>query len=125
MSQQPPEEPGPVPPGPIQPAPPTVNPYVPYVGNLNFGAPDHPQATAVLILGIISLSACQLVGPVAWVMGSRAKKEIDAAPGRYGGRQQVVIGMVLGIVGTGILALYLLGFLVYLVFAVIFVASSS
>jgi hypothetical protein len=70
--------------------------------------PDHPRATTVLVLGIVGLVACQVAGPFAWVMGARAKREMDAAPGRYGGRGQVVAGYVCGIVATVGLVFYAL-----------------
>ncbi len=65
--------------------------------------PDHPQATTVLVLGVLSFALCQVLAPFAWVMGRRVLREIDAAPGRYGGRSTVQVGHVLGIVGTIIL----------------------
>lgn len=76
--------------------------------------PDHPSATTVLVLGILSFAVCQVVAPFAWVMGRRALAEIDAQPGRYDGRQMVQAGHVLGIVGSVILVLGLLGGLAYL-----------
>jgi hypothetical protein len=50
------------------------------------GTTDHPQGTTILVLGILSLVICQLLGPVAWIMGNNAIKEIDASPSRYGNR---------------------------------------
>lgn len=38
-------------------------------------------------------------------MGNTALKEIDAAPGRYGNRQIVQIGRILGIIGVAFLVL--------------------
>lgn len=108
MTEQPPQ-------GPAQPP---QNPYQPYgapaPGGVPYWAPDHPQSTTVLILGILGLSLCQLVAPFAWVIGGRVKKEIDANPAQYGGRSQVQIGYVLGIVGTALLGFYLLFGLVYI-----------
>ena len=73
--------------------------------------PQHPKATTVLVLGILGLVCCQLTAPFAWVMGNRTLKEIDAAPGRHGGRDLANIGMILGIVGSvlGILVLLFVG----------------
>ena len=45
------------------------------------------------------------LGPWAWVVGARARKEIDAAPGRYGGREKATAGMVMGIIATALLGL--------------------
>ncbi len=67
--------------------------------------PDHPQATTILLLGILGLVLCQVLGPFAWVMGRRALKEIDSSGGTIGGRGQVVAGYVCGIVATVLIAL--------------------
>ncbi|CAN5241863.1 hypothetical protein BH09ACT12_BH09ACT12_32680 [soil metagenome] len=65
--------------------------------------PDHPQATTILVLGIVSVFF-GVVGPVAWYMGSKAKKEIEASGGRLGGLQQVTVGWILGIIMSILLA---------------------
>jgi len=76
--------------------------------------PDHPSAQTAFVLGLVSLVGgffCWLpilVGPFAWVVGARAKREIDANPGTYGGRDKANAGMIMGIVATALLALGLL-----------------
>lgn len=121
-AQPPPEPPGVYPPYGAQ-----SNPYHPY--GVGYGAPqwapDHPQATTVLILGILGITLCQVIAPFAWVKGSRVRGEIDAAGGRYGGRSQAQIGYVLGIVGSVLLGLYVVGFLFYIAVVVIAVASGA
>jgi hypothetical protein len=77
--------------------------------------PDHPQTMTVLILGICGLVLCQVLGPVAWSMGNRALREIDASQGQLGGRDMVNVGRILGMVSTIMLALAVLFFLVLLV----------
>ncbi len=81
------------------------NPYGPPPG---FGAPDHPQATLILVLGILGLVACQILSPVAWVMGNRVVREIDASNGQVGGRSSAQAGRICGIIGTVLLGLGLL-----------------
>ncbi|MGV9414251.1 DUF4190 domain-containing protein [Nocardia sp. NPDC003693] len=88
--------------------PPPGNPPPPQPGYYGAPPPDHPQATTVLILGILSLVLCQFLGPVAWVMGKRARDEIDASHGTLGGRGMVNAGYICGIVATCLLALGLL-----------------
>ena len=56
--------------------------------------PDHPQATLVLVLGIVSVVVCGLVGPVAWVIGNRVVREIDASDGQLGGRSTANAGRI-------------------------------
>ena len=106
---------------------PPSNPYqpAPGPGPGPSWAPDHPDAAMALVLGIIGMTACQLVAPFAWVKGARVKREIEASQGRYGGGSQATIGFVLGIVGTGLLALYLVGFVFYLGFVVLAVSSGA
>jgi len=67
--------------------------------------PKHPQATTAMILGILSLVVCGVLGPFAWVMGSKAVKEIDANPHAYTGRSEANAGKIMGIIGTALLAL--------------------
>jgi len=78
-------------------------------------APEHPSATTAMVLGIIGLvgilfcgGITLVVSPFAWVIGGRALREIDAEPGRYGGREMASAGRVMGIVGTGLLVLAVL-----------------
>lgn len=85
--------------------------------------PDHPQATTVLVLGIVSLF-CAICGPFAWVMGKKALNEIDASGGTVGGRSNVMIGYVLGIVTSVVLILYLLAVIFFIVVAIIGAASA-
>ena len=75
------------------------------------GPPDHPDATRALVLGLVALVgglACLLplvVGPFAWAVGRRALRDIDAQPGRWGGRNQATAGYVTGVVATVLLVL--------------------
>ncbi len=83
---------------------------------------DHPQATTILVVGILALVLCQLAGPFAWVMGGRARKEIQASNGQIGGLQQVTIGWILGIVST---ALLVVGLLVAVLFIGIAITATT
>jgi uncharacterized membrane protein YjgN (DUF898 family) len=69
--------------------------------------PSHPQATTVLVLGIVGIVVCGLVGPFAWTMGNRTVQEIDASAGQWGGRTEAHVGRILGIVATALLILSL------------------
>ncbi len=88
--------------------------------------PDHPQSSTAFVLGLVSLIGgffCGLplvAGPFAWVMGAKARREIDQGQ-QYGGRDKATAGMVMGIVATGLLALGLL----VIVFAVGLVAVAG
>jgi hypothetical protein len=68
-----------------------------------------------MVVGIVSLvltcgyGVGLLGSPVAWWLGARAKREIDASGGRLGGRGMAQAGLVLGIVGTVLLVVAVLG----------------
>ena len=95
-----------------QPPPPGQPPYGPpnqYGAPVyGFAPPDHPQATLILVLGILGLVLCQVISPFAWVMGNRVVAEIDASNGQLGGRGQANAGRICGIVGTFLIGLSLL-----------------
>jgi Domain of unknown function (DUF4190) len=99
--------------------PPPPPPPPPGSGDGGYGAPpppaggmggpvDHPKGITILVLGILSLVCCSPLGIAAFVMGNNALKEIDADPTRYGNRQIVVIGRILGIIGMVLLVLSLI-----------------
>ena len=89
------------------------------------GAQDHPRATLSLILGIVGLVCCSIAAPFAWVIGSRAVREIDESGGRYTGRGQAQAGKILGIIGTALMVLGLLFLLVALVFGTFSVDTTT
>ena len=87
-------------------------------------APKHPQATTALVLGILGLVLCGLIGPFAWVIGSKAVKEIDANPTAFSGRSEANAGKIMGIVGTVLLGL-MIAFIGLLVVGLAATRSSS
>jgi hypothetical protein len=106
--QQPPNWGNAYPPPPQYPPPGYGHPYQP-----GPPAPKHGQATTAMVFGIVSLAGLVtcvlpiLVAPVAWILGAKAVKEIDANPGAYSGRSEANAGKIMGIVGTVLLALVL------------------
>jgi hypothetical protein len=93
---------------------PVTAPVAPAYGTV---APDHPRATLALILGILGIVACSVVAPFALVIGRGAVKDIDASGGRLGGRGMAQAGFILGVIGTVILALVLIGGIVLAIVA--------
>ncbi len=93
--------------------------------------PNHPQATTSMVLGIVSIVGgfmCLLplfMAPVAWIMGSKAVKEIDASGGRLGGRGEAQTGFITGIVGTVLLILAVIGIILFVVLVVVAAESGS
>lgn len=108
-----------------------ANPYAGQAGgvqpyNNGYAAPavlpDHPQATMVMILGILGLVVVQLCAPFAWYIGSKAKKEIAAgAPYRDGGQLQA--GWIMGIIGSVLLILTTIGIIIYVIFVVVMLGA--
>jgi hypothetical protein len=93
--------------------------------------PEHPSATTAMVLGLIGLVGILVCGgltlvvsPFAWVIGSRAVREIDENPTAYSGREMASAGRVMGIVGTGLLALGVLAVIVFFAL-VVGVATTS
>lgn len=85
------------------------------------GMTDHPQGTTILVLGILSLVVCQLLGPVAWIMGNNALKEIDANPSRYANRGNVQGGRICGIIASALMTVVA----VFVLIAIIAAAGAS
>jgi hypothetical protein len=94
------------------------NPYAGY-GTM---AQPHPQGTAILVLGIVGIVICGIAAVVAWVMGNKALKEIDANPSAYSNRQMVVVGRILGIVGT---ALWAIAIVAYVIFFIVLIGQAG
>ncbi len=111
----------PTPPEPTNPQwqqPPAAHGYSPM-------APPHPQATTVLVLGILGLVVCGLLGPFAWSTGNRVIREIDASGGSMSGRENANIGRILGIVSTALLGITLLFVILAVFVPLIFGVASS
>jgi hypothetical protein len=76
----------------------------------------------VLVLGILGLVFCQILAPVAWVMGNRVVAEIDGSMGQVGGRSSANAGRICGIVGT---AMMIGAFVLVVLFLVLGLAIGS
>ncbi|MCT8340128.1 DUF4190 domain-containing protein [Flavobacteriaceae bacterium TK19130] len=83
-----------------------------------------PNATLILVLGILSIPFCccftgvggLILGIVALVLSKKAKETYSANPELYTGYQNVKTGRILAIIGVVLSALTLLTYLVLLVF---------
>ena len=67
--------------------------------------PEQSQATTALVLGIVGLVVCWFLGPVAWWIGRKEVKAIDAGRRPPENRGSARAGEILGIVGTVVLVL--------------------
>jgi hypothetical protein len=65
-------------------------------------AREHPKGTTILVLGILSLFICGVVlGPIALVMGSNARREMAAQPNvNWTNRGSVTAGWICGMIAT-------------------------
>ena len=69
------------------------------------GAATSNRPTIALILGILGIVCCGLLAPVAWYIGSQELKAIAAGAAPAAGEGLSKAGMILGIIGTVLLAL--------------------
>ena len=90
--------------------PPPVWPPQPGVPS-PYGSPQsNSNATLILVLGIMSLVGFAILGPVAWILGNNALKTGMMDQSQVG---QVNTGRICGIIGTVILALAIVGYIVF------------
>ncbi len=91
--------------------------------NQQFGQQQLPNATAVLVLGIISIVGCfcygiigLILGIIALVMSGKAKKMYADNPGLYteSSYKNMKAGRVCAIVGLCLSACYLIFFIIYI-----------
>ena len=75
------------------------------------------------VLGVMSVIGLAFLGPVAWVVGRNVVRDIDAEPGVYRNRGVAQAGMIMGIVGTGFLALAIFAITAVLVVFLAFTSS--
>lgn len=66
------------------------------------------NGTTVLVLGILSVTICALLGPLAWHYGSDELRRIDMGMANPLKRGEVVAGRVLGIIATVLMGLSML-----------------
>ncbi len=91
--------------------------------------PEQGQAVTALVLGILSILICQLLGPVAWKLGSDELRGIAEGRRPPEGLSMAQAGRITGIIGTCLLGLAVAFLLFFLVAALagfgIFVAEST
>jgi len=69
-----------------------------------------PNATLILVLGILSIVLCQPLGIVALIMGNNSIAAYNANPGRYteGSLNNVKAGRICGIIGIALMVLWII-----------------
>ncbi len=71
-------------------------------------AAEPHRGVLILVLGILGIVVCWILAPVAWVMGNRDLEAMALGRMDPSGRDQTNIGRVLGIIGTCLIALWLI-----------------
>jgi len=84
---------------------------------------EDSQATTVLVLGILSLVVCQILGPIAWVMGNNELAGIDAGRRPPQNRGTAQAGRILGIISTVLMIIGVVFLFILLIIGL--VASTS
>jgi uncharacterized membrane protein YjgN (DUF898 family) len=115
--------------GQVPPPPPT---YQPSYGTPAYGAydPNHAaftalegRSTTVLVLGILGLVLCQILAPIAWVMGNKVRDEAVAMGRVEPGNNKA--GRICGIIGTCLIGLFVVGFVLLIVAGAVAGTSGS
>jgi len=65
------------------------------------------QAITALVLGILGIVCCQICAPIAWYMANNERKAIREGRAPAAGEGIALVGYILGIIGTILLALWL------------------
>lgn len=95
-----------------------------------YGPPNHPKADLAFILGLIggpvafvTCGLSLLAAPFAWYFAALVRREVAASPGQYSAdTSKVTAGLVLGIIGTALLAL---GFILVAILIIVAIADPS
>jgi hypothetical protein len=90
-------------------------PPIPAPGGYGSGQGPYSEqvsGTTVLVLGILGVTVCGCCAPFAWIMGNKALAAIDAGRANPIERGNANIGRILGMVGTGLTVVGLLGYIV-------------
>jgi ABC-type phosphate transport system permease subunit len=88
------------------------------------GYAETSQATTALVLGILSVVVCQILGPIAWVIGHKELEAIDGGRRPPVNRGMAQAGKILGIVGTALLGLVVLAVIAWVVILVLGISTA-
>jgi hypothetical protein len=79
----------------------------------------------ILILGILSLMVCMPLGILAWILGADDLKAMDAGTMDPGGRGTTNVGKILGIIGTILMILTIIGAILFVALVGIGAATAA
>jgi len=77
------------------------------------------RGAVILAFGILGFVVCQLFGVAAWVMADKDLREMDLGYMDPSGRDMTMVGRILGMVGTALMALSVIAFLCIILFSAV------
>lgn len=91
-----------------------------YLSNSNSGAAPLPNATATLVLGILSIVICFICGVIALIISNRDVSMYKANPGLYSesSYNSLKAGRICSIVGICLQVIALSFYIIVIIFAV-------
>ncbi len=66
------------------------------------------QAITALVLGILGVTCCGIAAPIAWYIGNQELQSIQAGTSPAAGEGLAKAGKIMGMIGTGLMVLWLL-----------------
>ncbi|HSO49228.1 MAG TPA: DUF4190 domain-containing protein [Acidimicrobiia bacterium] len=87
--------------------------------------PEASQATTALVLGILGIVLCPILGPFAWSIGAKEMQAIDAGRRPLENRGTANASKILGIVGTVLMGVYVIGAIIAIVFLSVATVTTS
>jgi hypothetical protein len=76
------------------------------------------RGTLLLVLGILGLVCCAILAPITWVMANTDLREMQAGVMDRSGEQLTNVAKILGIIGTVLIAIGLLLFVLQIALGV-------
>jgi hypothetical protein len=91
-----------------------------YLSNSNIGAAPLPNATATLVLGILSIVICFICGIIALIISNRDLSLYKANPGLYSeaSYNSLKAGRICSIIGISLQVIVLIFYVILILFAV-------
>ena len=91
-----------------------------YLGNSNNSAAPLPNATATLVLGILSIVVCFICGIIALIISNRDVEMYKANPGLYSeaSYSNLKAGRICSIIGISLQLIGIVFYIILIVFAV-------
>jgi hypothetical protein len=90
-----------------------------------YGGVEPHRGTVVLVLGVLSLMACGLLGPVAWAMGSTDLKKMRAGRMDDRGEGETKAGYICGMIATIMMGIGVVLMVVWFLFVFLLIGAGA